>query len=329
MEPEQKDNAGAPNGDQPGEQQETAKRLLSAATESAEGFLPGWAKPLYKWGKKEWAGIKAGKLLFGIIALAILAVFVWPLNKAWRKQAEIESTNSILSNSNSFLRGEIQQNEKLLRTAETTIQNLKGDATRLEIAKAAAENRAAIFEAIPLQIPSIITNLSNLIATQPTNQQQLLVLLDAVQSLTNALSEISARPTFDFYINYTRITNNAVISLKQSRLIKLRVHNTSSVTAQEVTVDFSAPLGLDKTNLLFHGWDLMPAGVLMSSDAYTSIPTGNHWKWVADKIVPGMQGHDVESSEISTNFPFPVIQVQFNISSINSKLKRYFVSFTF
>lgn len=166
--------------------------------------MPKWLMPFFTWFKKEWLGFKAGRSL--LIILVIAGVVISALLTHKYENTKIESLNSRHANSNSFLLGMIAQNENDKKASDTKIQDLKADLNRLTTEKAAAEQRAAIFEAIPLQVPSIITNISNLLATAPTNQQQLLHVLSAVEALTNSLTEVTLRPTFDLYINQTKIT---------------------------------------------------------------------------------------------------------------------------
>ena len=260
MTPEQKDGVQGPPGGMPQAKNDTPQSLGSAVKESAEEFLPRGAKPLYKWCKREWDGIKTGRQLFIILAIAILSVSAWLTHRldAKEEKAKIASLNSYNAISNSFLLGKIEQNKEDKKTSETTIHDLKADIGRLTTEKTSAENRAALFETIPLQVPGIITNLSNMLSTQPTNQQQLLSLLYSIQALTNSLADVALRPTFDLYINETRITNGTVLSLKESRILRMKIQNTSPITAEQLEVRFGAPSGLAPTNLIANGWIHLP-----------------------------------------------------------------------
>ena len=143
MTPEQNDGVKGPTGGMLKLKNDTPQSLGSAVKESAEEFLPKGTKPLYKWGKREWDGIKAGRKLFIILAITILALSAWLTHKLDSTEIAVWKSNNAISNS--FLPGIISQTEKDKRTSDTTIQDLKADIGRLTTEKTSAENRAATF----------------------------------------------------------------------------------------------------------------------------------------------------------------------------------------
>src|SRR5208282_210786 len=149
-------------------------------------------------------------------------------------------------------------------------------------------------------------------------------------SMTNILNSMDVgRPSFDLYINKTKVTNGASFSLKQFRKMQLEVKNVSEITAEGVAIDFYTPLGINPTNLSADGWVFEPQSTLVLNGQLTDIPNGNHWKWLADKPVPYAEFYLAPSFEISTNFPYPVILVEFHIYSSKSKNQVYEVTLTF
>jgi len=154
------------------------------------------------------------------------------------------------------------------------------------------------------------------------------------RSLTNALSGLNLeRPEFDLYVNDILITNGAIISLKESRKIQLRVVNTTQTTAEQLSIDFLAPFALDKTNVIVgNEWQIQPPVTAIKNGLWTTNTVGNNWRWIADKSVAGMAGFYPQTFEISTNFPsqkYSVIQVTFNIYSNGSKKQTFSLALTF
>src|ERR1039458_6519584 len=149
---------------------------------------------------------------------------------------------SHVSTENGVLKRDTQNMAAKIREQDTTVLTLTTE-------KASLANQAAISASIPLHMVSIVSNLDNILATEPTNRQELLSLLYSVEALTNALAEANIRPTFELLINGTHITNNSVLHLSQSRIINLQIQNASAVSLEQLHVGFFAPLELDPTNL--------------------------------------------------------------------------------
>ena len=145
-------------------------------------------------------------------------------------------------------------------------------------------------------------------------------------------------PKFDLYINNTLITNNASVSLKPSRIIDIKIKNTSTITADGTVMYFHAPLAFDPTNLICAGWTIEPKDFSTINGKLTEIPIGNEWEWEASSSIAGKPSGDifnfgllynVASLEISTNFTLPAMQVAFQIHALNSRFQAYLVTLDF
>ena len=104
----------------------------------------------------------------------------------------------------------IAEIERDKSTKENKIRDLQSDINRLTTEKNGAESKLTTLETFSSQYPAFITNLSYFIATQPTNQQQFSQLRITLNGLTNSLADAALMPTFDLYINKTKITNGTV-----------------------------------------------------------------------------------------------------------------------
>ena len=197
-------------------------------------------KPHQTWLEKFAAGLAKLSPQVKAALITVLSTFAVATFYSIVQCSHVSSENALLRHDNQNLAGKIREQD----TATL----------KLATEKASLENRLTTFEAIPFQVPSIISNLSNIIATEPTNRQQLVSLLFSVEALTNSLAEAALRPTFDLYINGTIITDGAVLQLEQSRTLRIQVHNTSTVAADQLSVTIVTPLALDPTNLVANGW---------------------------------------------------------------------------
>ena len=236
---------------------------------------------------------------------------------------------SRVSTENAILKHDTQNMAGKIREQDTTILKLSTE-------KASLESRLTTFESVPFQVPSIIKNLENILATEPTNRQAILSLLYSVEALTNSLAEVAMRPTFDLYINQTKITNGTVLDLKQSRTLSPRIKNTSAISIEQLSFDFVTPLELNATNLDAPGWQLSPQVIKIIDGK--EIKSGNQWRWHADNIISGSGGtsdnwveggYDVNCIRISTNFPYHGIWVTFNIYAARAKSVNYTVMLKF
>ena len=229
---------------------------------------------------------------------------------------------SRVSTDNAILKHDTQNMAGKLRDQDTTILKLTTE-------KASLENRAAIADSIPLHVPAIISNLDNLLATEPTNRQQLLTLLYSVEALTNVLADASLIPSFALYLNATQITNGTVLNLARSRIIEVTVYNTSKVAGEQLKVGLAAPAGLDPTNLVSTGWTLQNKMVTFTNSKMTEILNVNRWESGCDHVVSGNQVVHMYPIQISTNFPYSSIEVRFDVYCARSKTTVYFVTLTF
>jgi hypothetical protein len=334
MEPEHNSGTGVTPGSVPEKKPEAVKGLIAAAKESAEeGLIPKWLLPLLKWGKREWSGIKAGRSLFIVLALAIFALSAWLVHKY--DNTTIQSLNSQYTSSNSFLLGMIAQDEKEKSASEKKIQDLKSDINRLTTEKTSAETRLTTLETFSSQYPAFITNISALIETQPTNRQQILNLQLSVEALTNALAEATLRPTFDLSINtipiknypllsiakdFSLITNCTVLNLHKSRKLDIRVRNTSPLTVEQLTVSMNG--AFDPTNVIATGWRQLPPYLAGGQ-------TGNGWSWQANTLLNANGIYDVEQLEISSNYTNPAVPIKIEVSAPRSKTIQFMVVLLF
>ena len=88
------------------------------------------------------------------------------------------------------------------------------DLSRLTGERDSLQQRLTYFESLPANVLALYSNLSNLYANDPTNRQQLASMLMSLQSITNAIDDLSARPTFGFHLNGNPITNGSIVVLR-------------------------------------------------------------------------------------------------------------------
>jgi hypothetical protein len=110
------------------------------------------------------------------------------------------------------------------------------------------------------------------------------------------------RPKFIIYVNDKLITNNSTISLEDTRELFITVKNLSPISASGLSVDFSIPVGISATNLLFGAdWHQEPP----TTDTIDNVITTNiifyHWEWMAARVVAPYGGFQVSSIKFLTN----------------------------
>jgi uncharacterized coiled-coil protein SlyX len=211
---------------------------------------------------------------------------------------------------------EIDKHQKELRAVQGTIRT---NQTEVLASQTDITNQYHQLKSIQVQLlsPAFMTNLSYFVATQSTNQQQQLSQFRiALDGFTNSLADAALMPTFDLYINETKITNGTMLSLKSSRMLNLKVQNTSPITAEQLKVMFQAPYGLEPTNLLSaRKWIQIPDDKMKSDEPTNPDYLSCYgWRWNADTIIEGNGPCYVDSLEISTNFTYPVIKSVFENS---------------
>jgi hypothetical protein len=153
------------------------------------------------------------------------------------------------------------------------------------------------------------------------------------KSLTNALSSIGpSMPEFELYVNGILITNDNVISLKESRQLQLKVFNKTQATAEQLSVGFLAPFALATSNVIASTWELSPGATGFENGHMTDKVAVNCWIWTANKSLGGFSGYNVNTIEISTNYPaqtYPVLPVKFYVYSNRSKYQAFVLFLTF
>ncbi len=277
-------------------------------------------KPWDDWFKRAWKGMQKSLILFLLlIGLPLVGVTIFTTSeiKTHYQDALLSTTNaffrSIIDATNSFFGGQIAQLNKDVNKFQRDYE-----AVRQERDKAQEELAPWIELANSQQI------------TNGPLSKRLDKLFERVEPLTNLLNEISfERPSFDLYLNNVRAANGMTISLEKSRKLKICIRNLSEVTADKVAVDFIAPKELEKTNLIYDGWMVEPPSLAMVNDEVTEIVTGYHWRSAADNPLPSFQVYDAPSLEISTNFSYKVIPVEFDISAVKSKNQKYLITLAF
>ncbi|TAK93917.1 MAG: hypothetical protein EPO07_17520 [Verrucomicrobia bacterium] len=278
-------------------------------------------------------------LRYGLV-LGVIVFFAWA---AWygthhHYEKRIVSILADQSVSNAFLLGRIEQNTKNIARFEKTIEEIQAESNatvqrkdveiqRLTTENASKEQQLAFIHTLPEKSMSLYSNLVSLSANYPTNQQQFEAMTEA---LTNMLSEMAAgTPSFKLSINETFITNGATIQLDQSRTLQLQVLNASTVTGEGVTVCFVTPLDLTETNLVSDGWTFMPKSRTVAANGIGSTPVANCWRCFADRPLPGSSFWDVNRLQISTNYTWKAVRLEFQVYANKSKVQSYHVVLVF
>lgn len=223
------------------------------------------------------------------------------------------------------------QLDDLRSTSRDKVQDLEHTIINLTTEKEAAKNQAAAYAVIPGFVLSMVSNLSVMVSNDPTNRQQISAALLTLQTLTNALSELTIRPTFNLYINDIEITNHdVVIPLKVPRRITFALQNTSNVTAEQARIELITPLALEVTNLSHNGWSVAP----VFSQGFMTNQSGRVWGWFATRsIAPThsmhLERYFADPLEISTNVVVQGMETQVQVFSNGSHLQEYSVTFMF
>ena len=199
------------------------------------------------------------------------------------------------------------------------------------IAELVAERDACLqrldfFASVPEKISALYSNLSNLSVDDPMNRRQLSSLLSTIQSITNSVSVLNSSPSFALYVNNTKVTNDAIISIGDSRTLIIRVKNLSSFTAENLTVRLSAPLNIDPTNIIATGWRPMPPDMLGGRDEFlTGLVIGNSWEWRAERPQGSGLIYNCDFLKIATNLVLP-IQVKLGAYASRSKMDVFLLT---
>jgi len=227
-----------------------------------------------------------------------------------------------------------KENSALKREIHT-LQQQKGDlehqVSRLTTENEGLKTRDAFYVSLPLLFPTIISNLSDFISTQPTNQQQLLSLLISLQARTNGFSEASSRPAFTLSISGQKLTDCSLITLTNSRTVDIVVENTSPVVAEQLTIVFTPVIvPLDPTNILVTtGWHLQPIKTRVGVIFRGSEQKVNSWRWRAANLLPMNDTYYVDPLEISTNWLYEALGVQLRVYDAKSKVQSYLFGLRF
>ncbi len=286
-----------------------------------------------------WFSSRIGQLQGALVTGGVMVVL-------WLFSAILQY--NLYKNENAVLKQDVRAKTTKVQELEHTILSLKADLNISTIEKASAENRAAVADLIPLQALSIVSNLDNLIATEPTNRQQLLSLLHRVEALTNALTEATAIPTFDLYVNDVKITNMTCLNLKQSRTMNVSIKNTSPMTAEQVCAEFEANSILDPTNVYAPEWTHLDAGRTAYAGRIGGTRTpdnitetaSNTWISRSNRLVPGNTDKKTFCGlgyiRISTSWPcdemsrhLPVCPVRFVVYAAGTRAVSYLVILAF
>ena len=140
----------------------------------------------------------------------------------------------------------------------------------------------------------------------------------------------SERPYFEFYINNRLVTNGSSVSLKANRRLELIVRNISSATAEGLSVELSAPLGVDPTNLICgQSWMGMPLGTTVENGVISTNAMAYRWVIKSVRPIPERNSFGADTLELSTNLTYPVMTFQFDLYAVRSKRQTYIITLTF
>jgi hypothetical protein len=226
--------------------------------------------------KTEWPHIRNAVDLF--ILFIILGVVLGWLFRGHGVQSTILALKNDYSNTNAILTGQlmatsneiqriekerdkIQQagNNEMIRLTLDLNEAKRGrdaDVLRLTGERDSLQQRLSYFESLPANVLTLYSNLSKLYANDPTNRQQLASMLMSLQSITNAINDLSARPTFDFYLNGIPITNGSVVVL----------HLTNDSTQLVFAVKNSGTSAADGVHILLDAGEHKDAVRIITSD---------------------------------------------------------------
>lgn len=235
--------------------------------------------PLNLYLKTEWPHIRNAVDL--CILFIILGVILGWLIRGHRVQSTIATLRNDYSNTNALLTGrliatsnEIQhiekERDKIQQAGNSEMMRLTldlneakrardADVLRLTTERDSLQQRLSYFESLPANVLTLYSNLSNLYANDPTNRQQLASMLMSLQSITNAISALSAKPTFEFYLNGTPIGNGSVVVLHLTNDITqliFAVRNGGTLAADGVHITLDAGEHKDAVRIitLDPGW---------------------------------------------------------------------------
>jgi hypothetical protein len=293
--------------------QKPHQKFLLAAYKSALEKWPEY-KPWLELLRDEWAGMKKGFVLFLFLVALPLAVVTMLTTCEGERHFRDEYYSRKIDAMSNYYSGQLAQVDK-----DMTGLRRDYDAMRQERDKAQEELAPWIELANSQQI------------TNGPLSKRLDRLYDRVESFTNLLNNIALEsPTFDLYLNNTRATNGATISLVKSRRIDIAILNTSEISAEQLGMDFLSPGALGQANLISDGWlSGPPDSELVNSYQLESNTNANHLRWRATDSCPSHSLYYVASLEVTTNYPYHAALVNFRVYAARSKSQEYFVTLLF
>jgi hypothetical protein len=213
--------------------------------------------------------------------------------------------------------------ESKIREQEHTIGKLTTEKGTMEI-------QLGDIRQIPAEVPILFSNVVRLIDLQPTNSQQWFSVLSGLQTITNQLADILARPMFELIVNGQLAKNGSPFSVKNSRQLLFKLRNLSEFTAEQITVVMWLPFPIDKTNVIASpAWGHLPIPAMYRiNNIDNGIPIYNQWQWRAENIQAGFQVYNVDAFEVSTNCPSGSYVITINVYSARSKREEYIGQWT-
>lgn len=235
--------------------------------------------PLNLYLKTEWPHIRNAVDLF-ILFIIVGVVLGW-LFRGHGVQSTIATLRNDFSNTNAILTGQLmatrneiqhieKERDKIQQAGNSEMMRLTldlneakrardADVLRLTAERDSLQQRLSYFESLPANVLTLYSNLSNLYANEPTNRQQLASMLRSLQSITNALNALSARPTFDFYLNGIPFGNGSVVVLhltNDSSQLIFAVRNGGTLAADGVHILLDAGEHKDSVRIITSdsGW---------------------------------------------------------------------------
>jgi hypothetical protein len=249
----------------------------------------------------------------------------------------IKSQNITIGNLSSVIQSNsasVQTLNQQLRDKESENQKLFAEKNKAEEEAEIANNAVASWQLLAKSGNTntpLTERLDSLIKGVAKNTESLSQAFGGSVNTSNLLAAIeSDKPSFELYINNTLVTNGSVVSLKDTRRLQLAVKNISPVTADNLSIDFGVPSGVEPTNVIYDdSWRAEPPNRIVTNGMIATNVWGHHWSWRADSNFGSDTFYGVNYLEFSTNITFSVIQTQFYVYAVRSTRQTYKITFTF
>ena len=275
---------------------------------------------------------------FSVLSVILITIILTTIVVGYFDGKTLAKVNTTSQSKISFLEGQLTTTTDQLKTQKADynqkitehaneIANLKVDYNEklrskdAELQKMASERdnalqRIAIMEAMPGGLLSIYTNLA---ANAPTNLNKFAEIL---RDITNSVTQNLNIPKFRTSLNNNLLREDATwnVAFSTNRAVFLSVMNDSDVTADKLTIEVE--IFADKTNFWSaHDWE--------NNSIVSLKQEANWWTMEANKIVPGRNGFNATTFEISTNYNAPYLDTHIQVFCSTSKIQTYNVKFVY